>query len=374
MAVINDVGQLLARRQSMSDNRWKRLRTAARAAVGLVAVTTTLAGATSASAAVPNRLAFVLWNGVSAVPASTRPAGTMVIPGSPGRYTVIFPGQAASGGVVHVTAVNGSPHWCQAEGCGPLGIDEVVHLRCYQAGGLLSMSKFTVFFTSSSSAAVASAGRYGYVDVLPTGTIISQFNSAGPANSVIHGFIGRWLVKLPGLGTPGPRAGSLQATAVNSTIGARCKVVNWASNLSDQQAKVFCFDSGGRPFDTRFTLSHQYHRSLYGATPPKPFGYLWNQPPPGPPATNFNSVLGPGANTLAPAGTGLSTVTFKGIGVQPDTVQVTAFGEGSQFCGLNAPWSVGAGDAVVHDVNCFSNAGVPLNTGFLISYNAARHV
>jgi hypothetical protein len=215
-------------------------------------------------------------------------------------------------------------------------------------------------------------GRYGYVDALPNGSTISQFNSATLTNSVTHLLAGRWLVRLPGLGTLGPRTGSMQATAVNPTTGARCKVADWASNPSGQQVRVACFDSVGQPLDTRFALSYQHRRALYGAAqPPKSFGYVWDEPPLGPPTTNFNSVLGPGANTLTPAGTGLSMVTFTSIGVHPDTVQVTAFGNGSEFCGLNTPWGVsGGGDALVRDVNCFSNTGMPLNAGFFISYNS----
>src|SRR5262249_33740037 len=145
----------------------------------------------------------------------------------------------------------------------------------------------------------------------------------------------------------------------------RCKVANWASSPAGQQVKVFCFNSAGAPFDTRFHLTFQYQRSLYGAArPPKYFGYLWNKPPLGPPSTNFNSILGPGVNTILPAGVGLSLVTMKAIGFLPDDVQVTAFGGGSQFCGLNFPWTHSGTTVFVRDVNCFTNAGVPINTGF----------
>jgi hypothetical protein len=97
---------------------------------------------------------------------------------------------------------------------------------------------------------------------------------------------------------------------------------------------------------------------------------VWNKPPTGPPSTNFNSVLGPGVNTIAPAGTGLSLVTYKGIGVAQDDVQVTAVGGKNEFCGLNTAWARIGGTAVVRDVNCFTNTGAPINTGFFASYNS----
>jgi len=350
--------------------RWRRVRWAALVGLGLTVATVGVATALPADAAVPNRFGFVLFNGVAVVGSGTTPAATTVLVGPPGRYQVRFPGQAAKGGVVHVTAINPKPHWCQTDKFGPSGVDEIVAISCYRPGGVREKSAFSLIFSSSSGPA-AGGGRFGYVDAQPSGLLVSQYNSAGLANGVAHAAVGKWLVKLPGLSTPGPQDGSFQVTAVSPNVGARCKVANWASGAAGQQVKVFCFNSAGLPFDTRFHLTFQYKRSLYGAVrPPKNFGYLWNRPPVGPPSTNFNSVLGPGVNTLLPAGVGLSLVTFKAIGVTPDDVQVTAFGGGSQFCGLNTAWAHIGGGAVVRDVNCFTNAGAPINTGFLISHSS----
>jgi hypothetical protein len=54
----------------------------------------------------------------------------------------------------------------------------------------------------------------------------------------------------------------------------------------------------------------------------------------------------------------------------PDDIQVTASGGNADFCGLNTLWAHVAGDTVVRDVNCFNNAGIPVDTGFLISANS----
>jgi len=354
----------------MSITRWRRLRWlgVAGLAVGLGGVALATAG--PASAAVPDRFGFVLYNGAAVVPTGTTPPATSVVPGPPGRYKIVFPGQAAKGGVVHVTAINPKPHWCQTDKFGPSGADEIVFISCFVPGGVRDKSAFSLIF-SSSTGPLAGAGRYGYVDSQPSGAIVSQYNSAGLANGVSHTAVGQWLVKLPGLGTPGPRDGSLQATGLNPNVGARCKIANWASSTSAQLVKVWCFNSAGAFFDTRFHLTYQYKRSLYGAAlPPKHFGYLWNQPPVGGPSTNFNSVLGPGANSLAPAGTGLSLVTFKGLAATPDDVQVTAFGGKSEFCSLNNAWVRSGGTVIERDVACFTNAGTPVNTGFFISYSS----
>jgi hypothetical protein len=346
---------------------WLRL-LAAGLSVGVLAATVVSVGSPAAAAA-PDRFGFVLWNG-AVVGSGTTPAGSTVSVVGTGQYKITFAGAAASGGVVHVTAIDSAPHWCQVNSFGPVGVDEVVTISCYRVGGAPDFTNFSAIFSSSSGPASA-VGAFGYVHSTPTGALISQYNSAGLANTVVHTGIGQWDVKFPGLSTPGPIDGSLQATAVSSpTVPARCKVLTWSSSSSGQVAQVRCFNAGGALADTRFTLTYQYQRSLYGGfAPPKYFGYLWNKPVGGPPSTNFNSILGPGANTLS-AGT-LSLVTFPALAMLPDDIQVTASGPGSDFCGLNFPWTHSGSDTFVRDVNCFTNAGAPSASGFLVSDNSA---
>jgi hypothetical protein len=62
-------------------------------------------------------------------------------------------------------------------------------------------------------------------------------------------------------------------------------------------------------------------------------------------------------------------VTFPRLGVTPNTVQVTAAGNNSNFCSLLTYWA-NAGSLVVRDVVCFTNAGARVDTGFLISANS----
>ena len=358
---------MLGRRlRSLAAQRWSAAGAAFTLAAGLA-----LAGAdTAAQAAVPDRLGFVLWNGSAPVASGTSPATTTVTVLGVGRYEVLFPGQAAAGGVVHVTAINSAPHWCQVNGFGPSGADEKVLISCHRVGGAPDPSAFSAIFSSSSGPA-AGGGAFGYVNSQVTGALVSQYNSAGLANTASHTSTGQWLVKFPGLATPGPVDGSLQATAVSPQVPARCKVAAWSSSGGSQTVKVSCFDAGGAPLDTQFTLTYQYQRSLYGAVmPPKYFGYLWNSPPLGPASTNFNSQVGPGANTISSSGIGLSLVRFPLLGAPPDDVQVTAAGGGSEFCGLNWAWTYSGTDTIVRDVNCFTNAGAPVNTGFLISDNS----
>ncbi len=337
-------------------------------ALGALAATAVTGGG-SAAAAAPDRFGFVLYSGGAVVGTGTTPAGTTVGVIGTGQYKITFVGAARDGGVAHVTAINSAPHWCQVNGYTPSGADEVVTISCHKVGGAPDFTDFSAIFSSSSGP--VTAGAFGYVNAMPSGALVSQYNSAVLGNTVTHTGIGQWSVKFPGLSTPGPIDGSLQATAVSPpTVPARCKVLGWTSATSGQVAQVSCFDAGGAPADTQFTLTYQYQRSLYGgAIPPKYFGYLWNQPTGGPAATNYNSILGPGANTLS-AGT-LSLVTFPKIGVLPDDIQVTGSGPGSDFCGLNFTWTHSGSDTIVRDVNCFTNAGAPSAAGFLVSDNSA---
>jgi hypothetical protein len=336
------------------------------------AVVGVLASAAPASAALPDKFAFVQWNGAATVPTGTTPAATTVVTGPPGRFRILFPGAGAAKGVVHVTAVNDVPHWCQANVWGQAGLDEVVYVDCYKAGGGPDFTPFTAIFESSSPPTIPINGRFGYVDSLPSGSLVSQYNSSGALNSVIHVGVGAWIVNMPALSTPGPVDGSLQATAVNS-VPARCKVAKWSSAPSGQQILVNCYyGPTGAPFDTRFTLTFQYQQSLYGAGwPPKYFGYVWNVPPMGPVSTNFNSQLGIGVNSVSYAGTGLSLVKFPRLAIAPATVQVTATGPTSDFCNLLMSWVYSGTDILVRDVACYTNAGVRIDTGSLVSANSA---
>ncbi|GFJ88280.1 hypothetical protein [Phytohabitans rumicis] len=349
-----------------------------RIGIGLAVVLAAVLGAAQpAHAAVPDGHGFVLWNGAATVPSGTWPPATTVTPGGGGLYRIVFPGQAARGGVVHITAINERPIWCQALRWGPSGADEIAYVRCYRPGGFGYDTPFTAVFASSSPPD-GIPGHYGYVHALANGTIVSEYNSQIGTGNVVAptGSPGEWVVRFPMLGTPGPFDGSLQATAVNTSVGAHCEIAKWSSNVWSQDVVVFCFDGVGAKFDTDFTLTYQYRRALYGpAIPPKYFGYLWNMPPPpvpniGPASTNFNSVFGPGANAIASSGPGLSLVVFRGLAQRPDTVQVTAVGQRGEFCNLQWYWAYIGTDVYVRNVACYTPLGARVDSGSFTSYNS----
>ncbi|GAA4446959.1 hypothetical protein [Phytohabitans houttuyneae] len=347
------------------------------AAVCLAAALATAGFAAPAQAAVPDGHGFVQWDGAATVPSGTWPPTTAVTAFGGGFYEIVFPGQAAKGGVVHVTAINGRPVWCQALKWGFSGSDQIVYIGCFRPGGFGIDTPFTAVFTSSSPPDSV-RGLYGYVHADDTATIVSEYNSVLGGGNVVApaGATGAYIVRFPALGTAGPNDGSLQVTAVNSSTGAHCQIAKWDSNPASQDVLVLCVDGTGTPLKTGFTLSYQRDRSLLGsAYPPKFFGYVWNmQPPPapnlGPPSTNFNSQVGSGANLLNFAGTGLTLARFPALAQPPDTVQVSANGQRGEFCNLQAPWGYNGTTVMVRNVACYTPLGSRLDTGSFTSYNS----
>lgn len=341
----------------------KRLLAAA-LAIGLVAATV----ATAAQAAVPDRYGFLLWDGAAV--SNAVPAASSVMPMGSGRYRLKFPNQAVKDGIVHVTAVNGSGAgvWCQAEMWWTSGVDEFAQVHCYAPGGVGTNSGFSAMFTRSSGA-LAGPGSHAYVDFRPGGGVVSQYNSAGPAISVVPMPASTWRVTLTGLGSAGA-AGNLQATAVDPQIPARCKLDKWSSTAAAQEVLVRCYDAAAVPIDVRWVLSYHDKRKVTGVDGNR-FGYLWNRPPAGSGASNFNSLVGINGNSVLSSPPGFYIVEFPKVGLQPDHMQVTAYGPGAGYCGLTNPWIVTAdATAIARSVDCRNAAGTSADSGFFITYAA----
>ncbi|GAB3979410.1 hypothetical protein GCM10027615_55760 [Plantactinospora veratri] len=98
----------------------------------------------------------------------------------------------------------------------------------------------------------------------------------------------------------GTLAGNLQVTAVQPNAGPRrCKVARWGASGVDIIAYVACFDQGGAPVNSEFTLSYHRERAVYGSFgPPKYTGYFFSA---GAGQTNWNYPAGGfGFNSSAP--------------------------------------------------------------------------
>ncbi|WP_113700629.1 hypothetical protein [Nonomuraea lactucae] len=334
----------------------------------------------TATAAAPNRWGFAYVDVPAGVPDPSRQAGSWpggfnvtVSPGAPGETLVRFPQIAGPGGVVHVTAVIDTPHWCQAGKWWPSAADLVVSVRCYRFGGSPAFVPFSIVYGESTGLLPAPQG-FGYVHYNPGG-IVTQFNSAGGVNTVVPIAVNAWRVTLPGLGTPGAEGG-VQVTAADPQQPARCKVRSWPAApviAGAQTVEVVCHNAVNSPLNTGWSLTYQRRRAVNGAAfPPKHFAYTFDNQPfnpgpyaPLPPGVNFNSL---GAvNTVQSAGPGLRLVTFPKVGFLPDNVQVTAFGPGPEYCNLLTRWSTSGSVVHVRDVACYS-AVTRVNTASLTTY------
>ncbi|MBP2322998.1 hypothetical protein JOF56_003383 [Kibdelosporangium banguiense] len=286
-----------------------------------------------------------------------------------GRYEVRFAKTANKVGIPHVTAVNPKPHYCQLVGWKPSFSTgyEHVWVDCYAFGGVPADSRFTVMFTGSSGFSPFGTDKHAYIHSAYDGTILDEYNSEGLANYVGWGGpgTGEWKVWLPMSGPP-DESGNFQATAVNDKP-ARCKISEWYPGASGQTVVVRCYDYNSKPFDTGWTLSYNRERPVVGAIgPPKLFGYVWVNPAL-PSQTNYNSL---GAVNTVFFGPGQYLVTFPKVGMLEDHVQVTAFGKGSEHCGLEDLWGTSGGNAVVRNVNCFDEFGKRAKSDSFVAYTS----
>lgn len=345
-----------------------------------------ITAAGGAQAAVPDKwgFAYVSSPAVPGTPDLAHQAGSWPAPlhahsapGPANRVFVTFPRLASKNGVVHVTAVNQGPVWCQALGWAATGLDERVGVRCYKAGGAPVFSPFTVTYTTSTKGPFPAGRAYGYVRFQPGAGIAATFNSVGGANSVTAGPTGVWTVRMPGLGSAVP-AGGVQVTAVNPAAAAKCEVAAWGSSSSGEAFRVRCYDGGTTPLKTGWTLSYQRKRAITGAQP-KLFAYTFDNKPglpgpyaPAPPGVNFNSASA--VNTVMSAGLGLRLVQFPHVGLLQNTVLVSGFNVGPGFCNLLTLWatSAAAPNVTVRDVACYTAAGAHKNEASLITYTSAH--
>lgn len=285
-----------------------------------------------------------------------------------GRYEVRFAKTANKVGIPHVTAVSDRPRYCQAAKWWPDFNDgyEYVLVYCFRHGGSFDNTQFTVMFTGSENK-FPGGDKHAYIAADPAGTVFESYNSQGASNFVSHGGPGEYKVRLD-LDGPATESGNFQVTAVGSRP-ARCKVAEWYPDPAGHTLIVRCFDHTSAPADNAWTLSYNRERPVVGELgPPKHFGYMWVTPAL-PPPTDFNSL---GAVNTVTFGAGQYYVVFPKIGLPEDHVQVTAFGTGSEYCGLQTLWNDWLGDAHVRNVICFDALGSLAKSESFVAFTS-RH-
>ena len=360
-----------------------RTRLAAGLAVLIIGASVVAITVGPAQAAIPNAwgFAYVTSPAAPSVPLPWNQSGSWApplkvttMPGAVGQVFVTFPRIATFGGVVHVTAVSPVPSWCQAQGWGVRGPNEIVAVRCYHVGGVPAFTPFTVMYATSNLGPIPPAEVYGYAVFSPGHGLTASFNSRAGANTVVIGGVGVWVLTMHNVGPATVPVGGVQVTAVNAAVPAKCELNNWVAGPAIQVFQVRCFNAGAAPLNTGWALSYQRGRAITG-TVPADFAYTISNRPlaAGPyvpvPAVNFNSIPHQ-SNKIFNIAAGLSQALLPGVGALPDNVLVSGFSTGPGFCDLTGRWTtnVAAHIALVRDVACYTAAGARYPFDSLITY------
>jgi hypothetical protein len=176
--------------------------------------------------------------------------------GGPGTYLAKFPGLAdGHQGTLKITAYGKSSDYCKVLDWWTSGPDVLADLRCRTAAGVHFDGQLTATYTRKNNLFGQGTGNFGYayVDWSALAPLNRQYNSTGPANSVVHPGPGAYQVKFPGLGVTG---GHVQVTAAGQT-DTRCQSGGWTASGGDQVAFVYCHDHNGVLTDSPFTVSYQ---------------------------------------------------------------------------------------------------------------------
>lgn len=286
-----------------------------------------------------------------------------------GTYRVTFTG-LDTGGVSHVTAYGSDNVTCSPSGSVTIGLMILV-VDCVNAAGQLVNHAFTASYTNVKQ---SWQGRpMGYANIDPfrgvLDPLLGQFNSSGATNELIVNGVGDYVLRLPGLG--GSASGHVQVSAWwGFNRGERCKVAVWFSEGTDKLIRILC-SKNGAPADSYVQVTYvdglnmlglqsaftpDGHASAYawandalstGYTPSTFYQYYNN--------TN-NSV------TASRTGAGAYTVQVAAANLGNGNVQVTAYGLGTEYCGV-AGWNSSG-----IRVRCFTSAGSPADTRFNVAF------
>lgn len=330
------------------------------------------------AAAVGQRGAAFVWNYWASPPAGVpyTPVGeyqyNSTSPGAPnnqimraetGRYFIGVPGIVGFA-VTHATAYGWDAAYCNA-GAGSTGDSEQVLVECFDAAtGALVDHTFTLSLTSI---AEYSPVQMAYMMVEDNGTILSglHFNSDGRFSTVTRqGYT--YAVRIPGLGSG---FGHVQVTAADH--GSRCTTAGWYPSDGDEIVMVNCWERRGftlknAPFYLTY-VNQQNTLGLPAGVPPDghPSAYAWAERPTADeytPHALYRYSSSGYEPTAARGDVGRYLMTFTGVDLNNGNIQVTAYGDGSQFCVVNY-WS---GSNV--QVQCYTYQGIPADTLYTIAF------
>jgi hypothetical protein len=189
-----------------------------------------------------------------------------------------------------------------------------------------------------------------------------SMNTTGGSNLVTWLATGSARVDFPGLGKS--VGGHVQVTAFG-TSNARCKVSSWFPSGTTLRAQVNCYTPSGAATSTPFAVSYQRR----AGTPGVEGGYVWADQPTASsytPSTIYQWNSTGALNTIQRTGVGTYRVVFPGQTFTGGTVEVTAYGGGSDYCKVEGWFNDGASQNV--NVRCFSTSGAPVDALFTAKF------
>ncbi|MFI5495118.1 hypothetical protein [Actinoplanes sp. NPDC051859] len=360
-----------------SASRW--LRRLAGAATAVTAVVASALLPTAAYAAGPYGAAFVTLDSTDAsmclVPAERQYHSVRwepvneVCAEDTGLYGVYLPELGARAGTVQVTAYGTDSAYCKVQSWGPVGTAQKVLVKCLDRTGAPIDSQFTlsyfnktgmggtpmayVFASQPTAASYTPPANYSYNS---TGGINKITKAAAPA--------GVYTVDAPSLGAAG---GHVQVTAYG-TGTEWCTAWNWAPAGTAQRIHVRCYNAGGQPADTKFTLSYVKNGNFFGSSvccnsDGHPTSYLYaNQPT----AASYEPSAGyrflSGTSRIDRLSAGRYKVNY-GWAAQGGAVNVTSIGGNNARCKVEAYVS----DEIANVV-CHNPAGATVDAPFLLHH------
>ncbi|NUT20067.1 MAG: hypothetical protein HOV77_12830, partial [Hamadaea sp.] len=265
---------------------------------------------------------------------------------SAGVYSVRFAGMAVSGGVAHVRPYgSGNTGICTIASWLPVGVDEVLSIRCFTAAGVAADSYFVAHFTNRTSAYATFAyfwAHDAYSATPYTPSTAYSYDSTGGSPLAWRQSQGVYMVQMPTVDAHYPvdnNDGHYQVTAYG-TAPVRCEV-HGENDETPTPIGVFCVDAFGNPADTRFSISYSRGVNVLGTTPARANAYFrhsW-----GDPASYWaeGSRNTGGTPTIAYLGVGRYRVTFPGLSIPYGYAQSGSRGDPSTYC-ATAYWGSNA--------------------------------
>lgn len=221
--------------------------------------------AAAVSKAVPSALAgFTESNGSSNENYDSAGGHVTFTRNSTGDYTVTFGKLGGiTSGHAEITS-NNDNDTCTVKSWAPSGTDLNVNVLCYDLGGILDDSNFSLMVTQPRHTA---RGLIAF-DRIQNGaksqplTGKYQYNSAGRRNSVRHLSTGRYQVTMPGAGKNTGK-GTVKVSAFGAG-GGDCQLSGWSGVKGAIVSQVDCYSPSGARQNRKFDIEFVRNNNLLG--------------------------------------------------------------------------------------------------------------